>query len=111
MLELSYFLTVLLTVLISSTIGTVLLLKATVDGTLKRRAALINMVFLALTLPIAVPLAVGAVFFQVIHYFPQAGVMTLSQAGNFMFALVGSMVASLALCIFAAVSGIKKLPR
>lgn len=111
MLELSYFLTVLVTVLISSTIGTVLLLKATMDGTLKRRSAMVNMIFLGLTLPIAVPLAVGAIFFQIIHYFPQAGVMTMNQAGDFMFALVGSMVASFALCVFAAVSGIKKLPR
>ena len=111
MLELSYFLTVLVTVLMGSTIGTVLLLKAFMAGTLKRRTVLVNMVFLTLTLPIAVPLAVAAVFIQVIHYFPSAGMLTLSQAGDFMFSLVGSMVASLVLSVFAAVSGVRKLPR
>lgn len=111
MLVFSYFIVVMLTVLTSSTMGTVLLVRACHAGHLRRRAAMAGILVLALGLPLAVPLAAAAVFIQIIQVLPGAGALTVQQEAQFMIALGGSILASLLLCIFGAVNGIRRLPQ
>lgn len=111
MLEFSYFFVTMVTVLMSSTVGTVLLVRACVQGHIKRGWAVFWIVALAVGLPVAVPFAVAAVFMQVIQLMSTTGAMPVTQAQNLMFTILGSILTSLALSAFAAFNGIRKLPQ
>lgn len=104
-----YFLLVMLTVLMSSTVGTVLLVRAAARRHMTRRLARFAIVVLAGGLPLAVPLAVAAVFTQVIHFLPGAGQMRMQDAAWFNLAIFGSMACSLVLTVVGAVTGLRQL--
>lgn len=102
---LMYFLTVLLCVLLSSTIGTVLLVRAVQQGHMRRRLARAMMVVLAIGLPLAVPLALAAVFLLAVHAMPWSGYMTVQEASQLNLAIFGSMPAGLVLSLYATITG------
>lgn len=110
MLVFTYFFTVMLTVLMSSTVGTLMLVRSCAQQHMSRRVALFLILLLAVGLPLAVPLAVGAIFTQLIQYLPGAGLLTMKEAASLNQAVYGSMLSSLILCGVGAVSGIRRLP-
>ena len=109
MLVFTYFFTTMLTVLMSSTVGIIMLVRSVQQEQVGRRWARAAIVLLAIGLPFAVPLAVAAVFTQLIQYLPGAGMLTLTEATWFNFALFGSMPCALILCVIGAVSGWRRL--
>lgn len=109
MLVFTYFFTTLLTVLMSSTVGTIMLVRSVQQEQLPKNWARAGIVLLALGLPFAVPVAVAAVFAQLIQYLPSAGMLSMTEATYFNFALFGAMPCALILCVIGAVSGLRRL--
>lgn len=104
-----YFFTTMLTIMLSSTIGTVLLVRVALQGHLRRSLARFSLLVLALGLPLAVPLAVAAIFTQVLHSLPWGGRMSMQDAAWLNLALFGAMAAGLVLSGFACINGWRRL--
>ena len=67
MREILFFVITMITVMMASTMGTVRLVRSAHQGHLKRSWAKTGLWILGLTLPIAVPAAMGAIFLQVLQ--------------------------------------------
>lgn len=112
MREILFFVITMITVMMASTMGTVRLVRSAHQGHLKRSWAKTGLWILGLTLPIAVPAAMGAIFLQVLQLlakskgFPIHGV----EAVYFNITFLATIVAAYVLCLLGTLNGIRRLP-
>ena len=111
MIELAYFVVVLLTVLTTSTTGTLALVRGYQQQHISRRWAITGMVTLTTCLPLLVPMAMAVLVFQILRYFHLSPAAMEQHLLWLILTMLGAILAAFLLTAVAVVQGIRRMSK